>query len=99
MPERISIEPFAFDQQQIKFYGRRIGYCGTKPNMPINFLTDARSKHGPQCKLTPEEKTEVIAYVIEQLGSVRKTNQTAKFWPEEKPSDEQLQVDSGHFSD
>lgn len=87
--ERISLEPFMFDQQQIKFYGRRVGYCGTRAGMPVNFLTDARSKHGPQCGLTDSERTEVLAFVIQQLGSVKKTQQTLRYWPQEQVCEDQ----------
>ena len=70
MTQRIQIIPLAFDQQSILFYGRRVGYCGDKPGMTVKWLTDAQSKHGPQCGLTDEEKDECRQYVIDQLGSI-----------------------------
>lgn len=78
--KRISIEDFVQGQKQIKFYGRRVGYC-SRPGLPLSFLTDAKN----QCGLTPEEKTEVIAYAIGELGHIRKTPQTEPFWPKKEP--------------
>lgn len=76
-PKRISLSPHVADQQNILFYGRRVGYCGTLPGMPITFLTDSKG----QCGLTAEEKTEVIAFVIGELGHVKQTHQTKPYWP------------------
>lgn len=73
--ERISIIPFVFDQQQILFWNRRVGYCGTGPNMPVTFLTEARG----QCALSDDEKRDVIRYVISRLGSIKPTVQTNPF--------------------
>ncbi len=73
--DKIKITPFFQDQQNILFYGRRVGYCGTKPGMPICFL------HPRQCQLTDDEKREVVAFVVQTLGSIRPTKQTEGFLP------------------
>jgi len=58
------------DQQRIFWHGSHVAYCGTKPNMPINFLA------GKNCLLNESERADVLAAVIAQLGSVKITPQS-----------------------
>lgn len=68
--DRITIQPFVFDQQRLLFWGVPCGYCGTHPNMPVCFLV------GRQNTLSAVEKADVIEYVIEHVGPVKRTYQT-----------------------
>jgi hypothetical protein len=77
--QRIAIIPFVLDQQQILFWGRRVGYCGTGPNMPVTFLTDSKD----QCGLQDDERRDVIRHVIATLGSIKPTPQTKQWIDEE----------------
>jgi len=70
--DKITIEPFVFDQQRIRYWGAVCGYCGDKPGMPVCFLA------GRMDKLTVEEKADVIEHVMEQVGDVPRTPQTRK---------------------
>ncbi len=67
--KKITVIPFLDSQQQIIFWGRRVGYCGTGDNCPVMFLTDARG----QCGLTLDEKREVVLYVEEHVGLIKRT--------------------------
>ena len=68
--ERIVIEPLALDQKRIRYWGVVCGYCGDKPGMPVNFL--------PWCRLTDDERADVIEVVQEQIGPVKRTYQNRK---------------------
>lgn len=61
----IEVKPFFRDQQQVMFDGARVAYCGTKPNMPLNMLSNS------SVSLTPEEWAEVVAAVEQAVGKVR----------------------------
>ena len=67
--DKITVIPHAFDQQQILFWNRRVGFCGYGERKPVNFLTDSRN----QCGLTDEEKREVVRYVDRNVGRVKRT--------------------------
>lgn len=73
---KIRLTPHVYDQQNILFFDRRVGYCGTKPNMPVCFLNPR------ECRLTDDEKREVIAFVQEHVGHVKPTPQTKKYMTE-----------------
>ena len=77
--EKIRFTPHFADQQNVLVFDRRIGYCGTKPNMPVNFL------HPKECGLTDEEKREVMAFVIGVLARVKPTPQTLQYFPTKEP--------------
>lgn len=74
---KIRLTPHVADQQNILVYDRRVGYCGTKPNMPVCFLNPK------ECRLTADEKREVVAFVQEHVGRVKPTPQTKDFIPQE----------------
>ena len=88
---KFQLTPHILDQQNVLFHGRRVGYCGDKAGMPICFLIE------DQCKLNDDEKREVVAFVIKQLGSAKITPQTAAYFPTipEGGNDEQSVDDSG----
>ncbi len=70
MTDKITIEHHVLDQNRIRFWGVPCGYCGTRPGMPVNFFA------GRMDTLSTQEKAEVIAYVIEHVGAVKRTAQT-----------------------
>ena len=70
--EKITIEYHVFDQNRILFWGVPCGYCGIAPGRPVCFLA------GRQNALDDGEKADVIAYVQEQVGAVKRTKQTRK---------------------
>lgn len=52
-----------FNQQIVLANGRQVGYCGTRPGMPVNFTR----------KVSKNLKDEVVAFVQENLGEVSGT--------------------------
>ena len=65
--EKLSFKPVALDQQQVLYWGRSCAICGTQPHMQVHFLL------GNNCKLTTEERADVIEFVEAQVGPVRET--------------------------
>ena len=72
---RVELKPHVLDQQQVLFYGCLCGYCGTREGMPVTFLAETRGQIQGQNKLNNEEKADVIAYVQEKVGAVKRTKQ------------------------
>lgn len=57
---KLTLDKHVGDQMNIKVYGRRVGYY--HGNKTIAFLTDK------QCKLTAEEKEDVVVHIACTLG-------------------------------
>ena len=74
----IDISFIHFDQNSISLYGRRVAFCGTKPDMPINFLPD------DMVSITDDEKRAVVAAVLKHhKGRVKVSKATARYFPED----------------
>ncbi len=71
----VELRPHVKDQLRILYLGRFIGLCGTKPNMPVNFLVGH-----PKYNLTAEEKAKCIQHVRDAIGEVKRTPQTQEAW-------------------
>jgi hypothetical protein len=56
------VVPALPDQRQVMVNGRRVGYCGSKPNMPLNLIM----------VLPPDYRDSVREFVEQQIGTVSK---------------------------
>ena len=74
--DKISFGASFLDQKQVCLWGKYVGLCGDKPNMPVNFLR----KQTIGFELTEEEKADVLEFVWLNIGAPMRHKQCETAW-------------------
>ena len=78
----IKIEEFSHGMKQVKVYGRRVAYCSERPPVVVSFLPNSVSLLS-----TDDEKSEVMRFVRENIGPLKRGKPTEDFFPDDSTDD------------